>query len=127
MATGGNLLVIIDDELKISTWDLAKTANEKSIESFKVDLGDQSTGEVSHISISKNGAYYAFSIANKLENLQTIYVVDRSTQKIASKFTTELSCWSVRFANNDRYLVIASYPIEVIDWRTSEVVHRLSR
>ena len=127
MAISDNLLVIIDDELKISTWDLAKTANEKSIDSFKVDPGDQSTGEVSHISISKDGAYYAFSVANKLENLQTIYVVDRSTQKIASKYTTELSCWSARFANNDRYLVIDSYPIEVIDWRTSKVIHRFSR
>ena len=128
VAVSDNLLLITDEnEFTLRAWDLTKPPTDENIVTISLNTDEHAKGDIIDISISENQQYYSLSVENVLENLMNIYVLDANSQKIISRYTTDLAAWSAEFANNDQYLVIDSYPIEVLDWQKSEVVYRLSR
>ena len=128
IAVSDNLLLITDEnEFTLRAWDLTKPPTDENIVTISLNTDEHAKGDIIDISISENQLYYSLSVGNVLENLMNIYVVDAKSQKIIGQYTTDLAAWSADFANNDQYLVIDSYPIEVLDWQKSEVVYRLSR
>jgi len=84
-------------------------------------------GKVLSIKISSNKQYYSIAVENGAKNLTHVFVIDIKAQKVVSEYVSANSAYKAEFANDDQYLVLNGYPVEVIDWAKGEKLYELSR
>jgi len=79
------------------------------------------------IEISSNKEFYSIAVGIAESNLTHVFVIDRNSDEVLSEYITANGAYKAEFANNDQYLVLNGYPVEVVDWAKGTKVYELSR
>lgn len=122
-ATDSLLLIVDDNTFNKRVWRFS----EKPKGNLALPIPQYAKGGISSVAISADQKSYALVTHNEDENLSFAFVIDMQSDKIISQYVSSSPFSQATFANNDQYVVLDGYPVEVIEASSGKQVYTISR
>ncbi len=119
------IMVVDEDDERFTKriWKFGSSPGPKTTIAFP----QRAQGSFLGISLSTDQSKYAVIKTNSLENLFFAFVYDLKTDTLLNEYVTFYRFWKAEFINDDKYLLLDSYPVQIVDLSTGKVVHRLRK
>ena len=125
VVTNEFVFILDADQLAVRLWRFG----EKPSDNISLAISEYANGGASYrgFKVNESKTQYVVATKNKDENLKYIFLFDFNTHKLIKEFVVAEDFGEIFFNNNDQHLVLDSYPIQILDLKSGEVVHRIRR
>lgn len=119
------MVVDDDDHTKFSKalWKFDLSPGTKTTISFP----KYADGKLIELRLSTDHTKYVITKTNSCKNLFYAFVYDVKTDKLLHEYVTPLRFYKAHFINNDKYLVLDSYPVQIVDCEHGKLVHEIRK
>ena len=124
-ATNDFIFVLDADQWVARLWRFG----EEPGKNISLPIPDYANGSENYrgFKVNKAQTQYVVATKNKEENLRYIFVFDFNSHEIIKEFVFAEDFAELFFTQDDQHLVLDSYPIQILDLKSGEIVQRISR